>query len=208
MVIVTGINAYKDEADAYFNIEKAANTMKVKPTRKTYKRPTLTAAKTFTIKTTNAKGEVTYQLNSAAKNAGFKVSSAGVVTVPKNCKVGKNYQIRVRAAGDDNYKAKNVLVTVRVIKVANTMKATVTQQTYLKKELKEPASFDIGVTEAKGKVTYTAAASAKAVGITVTSKGKVTVPAKCKRGHYRIRVKAAGNGSYRAKTIFVKVTVK
>jgi len=69
-------------------------------------------------------------------------------------------------------------------------------------------SFNIGVRNAKGKVTYTLNAAAKKAGIKVNSNGKVTVPKKCKKGTYQITVKAAGNSSYKSAKKKVVVYVK
>ena len=68
-------------------------------------------------------------------------------------------------------------------------------------------TFTIGVGEAQGKITYTLNTTAKKAKISVSAAGKVTVPKKCKKGTYRITVKAAGNRNYKAgsKVVTIKV---
>ena len=56
-------------------------------------------------------------------------------------------------------------------------------------------------------MTYTPNATAKKVKITVRN-GKVTVPKKCKKGTYKITVKAAGNRNYKVGTKTVTIRVK
>jgi uncharacterized membrane protein len=57
-------------------------------------------------------------------------------------------------------------------------------------------------------VTYTALKKAKKAGIKVTKKGKVTIPKNCRKGTYKIKVRAAGNKNYKAKTLYTVITVK
>ena len=42
----------------------------------------------------------------------------------------------------------------------------------------------------------------------MTKKGKVTIPKNCKKGTYKIRVRAAGNEDYRAKNSYVVIKIK
>ena len=102
------------KATCKVTVTKAANTMTLKKSSATYKQTSLkSSAKSFNIGVTNAKGKVTYTRNSAAKNAGIKVTSAGKVTVPKNCKKG-TFKIAVKAAGNKNFKAVTKYVTIKV----------------------------------------------------------------------------------------------
>ena len=94
-------------------------------------------------------------------------------------------------------------------KQKNPMTLTVSKKTYsAKKDLKKKKSFNIGVKNAKGKVTYTLSKNAKKAKLSVTSKGEVTVPKKCKKGVYNIKVKAAGNDEYKSSEKTVTITVK
>ena len=94
-------------------------------------------------------------------------------------------------------------------KQKNPMTLTVSKKTYsVKKDLKKKKTFNIGVKNAKGKVTYTLSKNAKKAKLSVTSKGKVTVPKKCKKGVYNIKVKAAGNDEYKSAQKTVTITVK
>ena len=81
-------------------------------------------------------------------------------------------------------------------------------KTYKNAKLKKAASFAIGATKGQGKVTYTLNAAAKKAKVKVAANGKVTVPKKCKKGTYKIMVKAAGNKNYKAGSKVVTITVK
>ena len=93
-------------------------------------------------------------------------------------------------------------------KKANTMTIKKTSYTFKKSALTKAKTFTIKVKNAQGKVTFTLNAKAKKAGLKVNSKGKVTVPKKCRKGTYKITVKAAGNKSYKEGSKTVKVTVK
>ncbi|MBR3244161.1 MAG: hypothetical protein IKF90_15940, partial [Parasporobacterium sp.] len=112
-VTVTGKGNYTGTRKVTFQITKAANTLTVKTSAKSYKQSSLTQKKTFSIGVANAKGKVTYALDSKAKAAKITVSSKGLVTVPKNCKKG-TYRIKVTAAGNANYKSGSKTVTITV----------------------------------------------------------------------------------------------
>ena len=94
------------------------------------------------------------------------------------------------------------------VKKANTLKIKKTSYKIKRAKLKKKKTFSLGVKKAKGKVTYTLSKNAKKAKIKVTKKGKVTIPKKCKKGTYTIKVKAKGNKSYKAKTIKVKIVIK
>ena len=93
--------------------KKSANTLKVSPASKTYKRAKLTTAKVFKIKAKYAKGKVTYTLDNKAKKANIKVTKNGKVTVPKYCKRG-TYKITVKAAGTNDYNPGTKIVKISV----------------------------------------------------------------------------------------------
>ena len=93
-------------------------------------------------------------------------------------------------------------------KADNPLKIRVSQKTYRRSRLTKARSFSIGASKAQGKVTYTLDKKAKKAKIKVSSKGKVTVPRKCKKGSYRITVKAAGNKKYKAAKKTVKIIVR
>ncbi|MBR3241499.1 MAG: right-handed parallel beta-helix repeat-containing protein [Parasporobacterium sp.] len=93
-------------------------------------------------------------------------------------------------------------------KQANPMKVKKTTYTFKYSDLKKAKSFNIDVTNAQGKVTFTLNTAAKKAGIKVTSKGKVTIPKNCKKGTYKITVKAAGNNKYKEASKTVSITVK
>ena len=90
---------------------KAANTLKVTPATKKLKAAKVKKkAQSFTIKTTQAQGRITYK----SSNKKVKVTSSGKVTVKKGTKKGK-YKITVTASGNGNYKkgVKNVMIIVK-----------------------------------------------------------------------------------------------
>lgn len=100
------------------------------------------------------------------------------------------------------------LETGKEIKAANPLKIKVKAKTYKQKSLTKVASFNIGTTNAKGTVKYTPDTKAKNAGITVTAKGKVVIPKKCKADRYKITVRAAGGTNYKAGTRTVTIVVK
>lgn len=149
-----------------------------------------------------AQGKVTY----TSSNKNIKVSN-GKVVVAKGTPVGK-YTIKVKAAATDSgeYKASNELtLTVNVDKADNPMKVTPLRKTLRASALKtKPIIFNLTVTKAQGKVTYTSSSRK----VKVSKTGKVTVTKGTKKGVYTIKVKAAGNSNYFADTVKVKITVK
>lgn len=93
-------------------------------------------------------------------------------------------------------------------KVPNTATLKAASKTYKRTALKKAKTFKIATTGAQGKVAYALSSKAKKAKVKVTSKGKVTIPRKCKKGTYAITVKVAGNGSYLPKTMTVKIRVR
>ena len=111
-------------------------------------------------------------------------------------------------AACDKEQAQNTVTPAKVVKAANPIRIKVRSKTYKRKQLTSRKTFKIGVTKAKGKVTYTLGKSAKKAGIKVGKKGKVTIPKKCRKGTYKIKVKAKGNAKYKAGTKTVTIKVK
>ena len=105
--------------------------------------------------------------------------------------------------------SRETVKTAKLSKLTNPMTLKASSKTLKYKTLKKKKqSFTITFkTKAQGKVTYTLNSKAKKAGIKVSSIGKVTVPKKCKKGTYKITVKAAGNTQYNAlnKTFTIKV---
>lgn len=95
----------------------------------------------------------------------------------------------------------------RLTKKSNPLKLKVSSKTYQQNKLKKAASFRIGAS-GKGKISYTLNAAAKSAKLKVSKSGAVTVPKKCKKGTFKITVRAAGNSSYKAATKVVKIQVK
>ena len=116
-----------------------------------------------------------------------------------------SYKVTVDFKGD--YSGSKTL-NYKIAEAANPVKVKVSSKTYKRTALKKAKSFSIGTTKAQGKVTYTLASKAKKAKIKVSSKGKVTIPKNCKKGTYKITVKAAGNENYKAKTATVTIKIK
>jgi uncharacterized protein YjdB len=112
-ITILGKGYYSSTTRKFFKILKALNTIKVAKTSYSVKSSSLTTAKSFKISVSNAVGKVTFTPDSAAVKAKIKVTSAGKVTLPKNCAVG-TYVITVKAAGDSNYNAGVRKVTINV----------------------------------------------------------------------------------------------
>ena len=93
-------------------------------------------------------------------------------------------------------------------KSSNTLTISPKKKTVKRAKLTKAKSFKITAKNAKGKVTYTALKKAKKAGIKVTKKGKVTIPKNCRKGTYKIKVRAAGNKKFKAKTLYTVITVK
>ncbi len=101
-------------------------------------------------------------------------------------------------------------LTIKKATKAQTIKAKVASKTYKAADVKKAAkSFSIGVTGAKGTVSYK---SSNTKYVTVNKNGKVTVKKGAKKGTYKVTVKAAKasdkNVNYKASTITVQVVVK
>ena len=89
---------------------------------------------------------------------------------------------------------------------ANPLTIKTSSKTYDFAKLTKAATFTIGVSKAKGTVTYTPNAAAKKAKITVKN-GTVTIPKQCPAGTYQITVKAAGSESYAAGSKKVSIIV-
>jgi len=103
--------------------------------------------------------------------------------------------------------------TVTVNKAENTLSATGKTVNLKFSKLKKKnqtvkVSKAVTVKNAKGTVTYKKAKGNKK--ITISKKGKITVKKGLKKGTYKIKIKvtAAGNGSYKPATKTVTVTIK
>lgn len=120
VVTITGKGAYGGTAKGTFVITKIASAMTVKATKKKVKiadvaKKSQKVSGALTVK--KQSGKVTYALNKKTKKAKatkkFKISSKGVVTVPKGTAKGKySLKINVKDAGDINHAAKTKTVTL------------------------------------------------------------------------------------------------
>lgn len=156
----------------------------------------------FTYKGTVQKPTVT------VKDTAGKVISKSYYTVTyktSGSKAAGTYTLTVRFKG--NYsESKTLKYTIN--KAANPLKIKKASASYRQTALTAAKSFSIGATKAQGKVTYTLNAAARGAKIKVTSSGKVTIPKKCKKGTFKISVKAAGNKNYKAGSKVVTIVVR
>ena len=128
-VTIEGRGNYDGDTWKEYQIDKAANPMKLKPKTarikyKKLKKKTQTIKRAKVVTVSKAKGNPTYKLVSAKKGKKnfkkkFKINAkTGNVTVKKGLKKGTyKIKIKVKAAGSDNYKAsawKNVTFKVKV----------------------------------------------------------------------------------------------
>ena len=127
---------------------------------------------------------------------GDAMSCIGTFTMP-DCDITLTGE--VRGAGSDD--SDDIIEQ-------NTLTISPKKKTLKRAGLTKAKSFTIKAKNAKGKVTYTALEKAKKAGIKVTAKGKVTIPKNCKKGTYKIRVRAEGNEKFKAKTLYKVITVK
>ena len=124
-IVLTGKGDFKGNINKSFTIGKAANPMnavgrtaKLKVRKLKKKAQTVTAAAAVSV--ANAKGTVTYKLDSVSKakyKKYFKVSSAGRITVKKKLKKGTyTLKISVTDAGNGNYNpaTRQVIVKIKV----------------------------------------------------------------------------------------------
>lgn len=121
---------------------------------------------------------------------------------------GKNagsYKVTVKGIGA--YKSGTINRTYKISKAKNKVSAKATKSTV--KYSKKKATTVTVKASGKGKKTYSTASTSKKLRkyISVNSKGKVTLKKGAKKGTYKVTVKFAGNGNYKAgtKTITIKV---
>ena len=105
-------------------------------------------------------------------------------------------------------KARKTASIPKLKKKKNPLKVTVAKKTFKRSKLKKGAAFRIKVKKAKGKVTFQPDKKARKAKIRVTKKGKVTIPKNCRKGLYKITVKAGGGTAYKAGTKVVTIRVK
>lgn len=160
------------------------------------------AIKIGKAKVTGSKGKVTYTYYTDAK------CKKKLKNYPK--KVG-TYYVRAKVAATDTHKSAQSNIAKLVIQKKNPMTVKVKSKTYKAKastgKLAKNYSFKIGVTKAKGTVTYSKSKNCKKY-ITVNNKGKVTIKKGTPRGKYTINVKAKGKGTYASRTIKVSIKVE
>ncbi len=116
-VVITGKGDYIGTATGTFQIRKAAQKMTAKAVKKSLKAKKVKKAKktvSGAIKVKNAKGKVTY--SKAGGSAKLTINKkTGKITVKKGTKKGTySIKVKVKAAGNKNYKALTKKVTVKV----------------------------------------------------------------------------------------------
>ena len=185
---INGIGDYEGTATKKIKI-KAASLAKAKVTAKnqTYTGKKLTPAPTVKLGTVTLKKDKDYTVSYTSNN------SVGTA--------------KITITGKGNY-ASTAKGSFKINKAANPLKIKVSSKTCTRKKLTKAAAFSIGASKGQGKVTYTLSSAAKKAGIKVTAKGKVTIPKKCRKGTYKITVKAAGGKNYKAGTKTVTIKIK
>lgn len=170
----------------------------------------LKKATSFTLKTSGAKGKVTYKVSSYSNAAAKKykkyitVSSAGKVTVKKGIPMG-TYTLKVKAsAAKASAKSGNVTTTYPAASATKTVTVTVGAQTATVKSKatakastlkKKKVALSLTAKTTSGKITKVANAStdktAKKFTVKKASNKKitVTVPKGTKKGTYTLKVK-------------------
>lgn len=162
-VTINGIGNYKGTITKKFNITKADNSINVKTA--VTKTASASKSQTFSLGAKATSGAITYK----SSNTSIKVSSSGVVTIPKNFS-GK-FTVTL-TAGNANYKSvtKNVAVTVN--KAANNL--SVSKSAYTKVASAtgvQHISLGAKATSGASSIKYTSNNKS----VTVKA-GKVTIP--------------------------------
>ncbi|MBR1751522.1 MAG: Ig-like domain-containing protein, partial [Ruminococcus sp.] len=191
-------------------------TSQTQATQPTSPSQTPTQGPQTTIKLTAAKKQIYVNASTTVKatvNYGygatsFKSSNTKVATVSAAGKVTGKKAGTVTITATNNGKV--ATVKIKVVKRANTMTVkakTITAKSAKKMTFTKAKAFTIK--KAKGKVTFTKKSGNKK--ITINKKtGKITVKKGLKKGTYKVKIKvrAAGNTVYKAKTKTVTVKVK
>ncbi len=221
---ITGKGSFVGTKKVTFKITKAANPMTAKATKASVQVKYRAASSNVTARNvtlSGARGTVTYA--NASSNATAKKFSvnktSGKVTVPKATKVGTYVvKVKVSATGNANYKAGSKVVSYKIVvaKAANPMvtKAVVRRVKYATIKKKNVTVVrPIAISKSQGKLSYAKIGKNSSKYLTVNkTTGKVTVKKGAKKcSHFiKIKVTAAGNANYKARSIIVtcKVEVK
>lgn len=160
---------------------------------------------TYNGKAQTLSGKVTVKVN----------TNYGVITLRegKDYKLvytkGKNagtYKVTVKGIGA--YKSGTFNKTYKINKANNKISAKASKSTV--KYSKKKATTVTVKASGQGKKTYSTASTSKSLRkyISVNSKGKVTLKKGAKKGTYKVTVKYAGNGNYKAGTKTITIRVK
>lgn len=203
------------------NLSKSIAASKVKSGK-------LKAAQTFTLKTTGAKGKVTYKVSSISKTAKkyLAVNSAGKVTVKKGTPVG-TYTMKVKvSAAKATAKSGNVTTTYPTASATKTVTVTVGAQSVSLTSTKtakaatlkkKKVALTLAAKTSSGKITAVKNVStdktAKEFSVKKASNKKVTVtvPKGTKKGTYTLKVQVKTPKvakKYAAATVVKTVKVK
>lgn len=203
-----------------FKIAKAANPLKAKATKSKvsclYKpKAAMPCGKNVTV--TGAKGKVTYanaSTNATAKK--FTVNKkTGKVTLKKGTKKGTyTVKIKVKAAGNKNYKAGSKTVSYKIVvgKGDNPMTVKAVTRTVSYADVSAGNAVvdrPMTVSKAKGALSYAKAGGSGNLAVNKKD-GRVMVKRGTARGTYEIKIKvtAAGDANYKAGTKTVTCTIK
>ena len=147
-------------------------------------------------------GKITYKSNSSY----VKVSSSGVVTIPKN--FSGTATITISVAADKNYNAASKTITVTVNKKAQSIKLTRTKINVKYSTVKKKAATTSSlVFNYAGSLTLRS--NSKYISVSKTWTGiKIKVAKGTPKGTYKVTVTAAGNSVYQAGTKTITIYVK
>ena len=224
-VTAAGDDTYKEKSVtvAYtITVAKMANTVALVSKKSSVScvfDPNAVTATTLNVTASNAQGALTFanaSSNSTARR--FQVdASTGKVSVPQGVAVG-TYPVIIKAmaAGNSYYDAGLATTSYNVVvgKRANPLtvkKLATSVSTPFKEGSVTTLASNVTVTGAQGAVTYTnVSTSAAAKKLTVNgTTGRVSVPKGTKAGSYAVKVKvsAAGNNNYSAKSVTVSYKI-
>ncbi len=93
-------------------------------------------------------------------------------------------------------------------KQKNPLKVKVTKKTYKRKKLKKATKLNIGLSNIETPITYVFNSKVYGAGFKLSSDGNIIIPKKCKKGTYKITIKASATKEYKATTKKITIVVK
>jgi hypothetical protein len=93
-------------------------------------------------------------------------------------------------------------------KQKNPLKVKVTKKTYKRKKLKKATKLNIGLSNIETPITYVFNSKVYGAGFKLSSDGNIIIPKKCKKGTYKITIKAKATDEYKATTKTITIVIK